>query len=112
RAPQRACGVAEVLPQDVPVRRDGVGDHVRERRQEDPYRGKGTGELARPFAEGVAELLAILGPEERGVEAQQGAVEAHHTVSGLSPRARASRTSWESRRISARATSMPKGVRR
>ena len=36
--------------------------------------------------------------------AEERAIEAHHAVSGVSPRSRASRTSCDSRRISARAT--------
>jgi hypothetical protein len=104
--------MAEVLAEDVGVGRDGVRDDVTQRGECHPERGERAGVPGRPLGEGGAELVPVFGPEAARIEAQQGAVETHQAVSGVSPRARARRTSWERRVVSARATAVPKAVMR
>src|SRR6266581_3459696 len=57
-----------------------------------------------------ARLLAVLGAERGGERAKKRPVEAHQALPGARPHARASLTSCVSRRASARATAVPKGV--
>ena len=100
------------------MREEGVGQHV-------AHRGERAGQaavIAGNLRERALQLAAVFGAERGGVEAEQRPVEsrrgggeggsrtASQAVSGVSPVARASRTSSVSRRISARATAVPNGV--
>ena len=70
-----------------------IRDHVRECVRREDKRRERTSVLALPVRERRGQLFAVLGAKPRRVEVQKGAVEAVHVVSGVSPRARASRTS-------------------
>ena len=73
---------------------------------------KRVGRLSAAQGEEGAEILGVLGAEGRGIEMEEGAVEAHQALPGAKPRARAMRTSWAMRRDSASATARPNGVMR
>ena len=68
------------------------------------------GSLQPAFLKDMGDLRAVLGAERRRVEMKQSAIKEAHVVSGVRPRARARRTSCARRRVSARATDVPKGV--
>ena len=112
RAPQGARDEGEVLAQDVAVDAHRVDGDVLERGQPQPERGEEAGRVTAPPGKDGAHLFAVLGTEGSGIEAQEGAIQSHHAFPGAKPLARASRTSWVSRRASARATAAPKVVSR
>src|SRR5439155_11880649 len=105
RAPHRADGVAQVLGENVGVDGARAAEDVADRCEP----GGNYSLLGNALGEHALELLAVLVAERRGIEPEQRAVEAHQVVSGVRPRARASRTSWVRRRVSARATAVPNG---
>jgi hypothetical protein len=96
------------------VHRERVRDHVRERRERARERASGPERSAARSAKTRQEFVAVLGAEAAGVEVEQRAVDSgsRRLRAGVSPRARARRTSVASRRISARATAVPNGVSR
>jgi len=110
RAPQGPRGEGEVLAQDVAVRAPRVYGDVHERLPPHRQRLEDARCVTAAPGEDGAHLVAVLGAEGCGIEAQERAIQSHHAFPGAKPLARARRTSWVSRRASARATAVPKGV--
>ena len=101
-----------ILLENVPVRRCRGGDELHDRLHPQRENGERPVRIAPSHHEDRAHLVAILGAERRGEEAQEGSVEAHHALPSPSPCARAIRTISDMRRASARATASPNGVMR
>ena len=111
-AHQRSEGIAQVLPQEVGVHAPGSLHDV-------PEGGGVEGDDRRDAARALAargedpgHVRRVLGAEARGVEVEERAIEPHQSLSGARPLWRASLSICVSRRASARATAVPKGVKR
>ena len=112
RMAQRPERVAEVGGQQVAVDRQRVGHDVHDGGS-DQAEPRDPPHAGAPLGEERAHLVAVVDPERGGVEAKERPVEPDHDGSGARrPATRASRTRCVSRRVSARATAVPKGVMR
>lgn len=109
-ARERSPGVKKVLPQNVPMDRHRVEQHVEERL--DPQHGgcQESGCVPTALRKDFTHLIAVF-PAKRGwIEVKQSFVKTHHALPGTNPLERASLTSCIRRLASARATAVPNGV--
>src|SRR3989442_676765 len=92
------------------VAADGGAGDARDPPPQQYERGEEAGRITAPPSKDGAHLFAVLGTEGGGIEAQEGAIQGDHALPDAKPLARARRTSWVSRRASARATAVPNVV--
>ena len=107
---QQAEGVAEILAKQVGVYRERGGEQVRRHPEPDEPARHDSGCRSQFRGEHCRHLVSVLLAERRRQQMQQPAIRAHQAGPVAKPCTRAIRTSCISRRASARATSLPKGV--